>query len=297
MTDKTGRKHRRYDPGVLRTACLCAAFVLFGAQLQAATPQRIVSLAPAMTEILFALDLGEQVVGVTSFCDRPQKALSRTRVGGMSNPSLEAILALKPDLVVLSMDGNPREVAQRLERLGVKIHVFTARRMEDIPQGIRDLGKDLQAPTAAERLAQNLEKTILRHAQVAETVPAADRKRALFVIWPEPLIVAGTDTLVDDALTLLGFDNIAAGTGVSYPRFSVEEVLRRKPEVIIFGQGQGAMATLAEGLMQRLGSLGAIQEDRLIFVDDALYRAGPRIAEGIADLSHALNERREHAPP
>ncbi|WP_429886370.1 ABC transporter substrate-binding protein [Geoalkalibacter halelectricus] len=294
---KISRKFRRFHAGALRTACLCAAFALLGAPLQAATPQRIVSLAPAMTEILFALDLGEEVVGVTSFCDRPREALSRTRVGGMSNPSLEAILALKPDLVVLSMDGNPREVAQRLERLGVKIHVFTARRMEDIPQGIRDLGKDLQAPTAAERLAQNLEKTILRHAQVAETVPAADRKRALFVIWPEPLIVAGTDTLVDDALTLLGFDNIAAGTGVSYPRFSVEEVLRRKPEVIIFGQGQGAMASLAEGLMQRLGSLGAIQEDRLIFVDDALYRAGPRIAEGIADLSHALNEGRKHPPP
>ncbi|KIH76521.1 iron complex transport system substrate-binding protein [Geoalkalibacter ferrihydriticus] len=294
---KNIRKNSRFGAGVLRTAYLCAAFVLLCAPLQAAAPQRIVSLAPAMTEILFALELGEQVVGVTSFCDRPLQARNRTQVGGMSNPSLEAILALKPDMVVLSTDGNPREVALRLQSLGVKTHVFTARRMENIPQGIRDLGKVLQAAVAAEHLAQNLEHTILRHAQAGETVSTIDRKRALFVIWPEPLIVAGTDTLVDDTLTLLGFDNIAAGTGVNYPRFSVEEVLRRKPDVIIFGQGQGATASLADGLMQRLGSLGAIREDCLIFVDDALYRAGPRIAEGITDLFHALSERREHAPP
>src|SRR3970040_554465 len=106
----------------------------------AAPPQRIVSLAPSTTEILFALGLGDRIVGVTSFCDYPEEAQKKPKIGGMSNPSLEAVVTMKPDLVVMTTDGNPKEFEARLRSLKIRTYVFTARRLAELPQGIRDMG-------------------------------------------------------------------------------------------------------------------------------------------------------------
>lgn len=103
-------------------------------------PKRIVSLAPSMTEILYALGLGDNIVGVTTFCDYPEEAKKKPKIGGMSNPSLEAVISLKPDIVVLTTDGNPKEFEERLVSLKIKTFVFQARRLSGLPQGIRELG-------------------------------------------------------------------------------------------------------------------------------------------------------------
>lgn len=251
------------------------------------SPRRIVSLAPAMTEILFGLGVGDRVVGVTSFCDHPLQARQRPKVGGMANPSLEAVIALKPDLVVMTADGNPKEVAKRLQRLGVATHVFRAKRLREIPRGIRDLGEGVGARKEAERLATHLERDVGSSAYRAGS-GTGGRRKALFVIWPDPLIVAGPGTLIDDALSLVGFENIAGDAGTPYPRFSVEEVLRRSPDAIFIGTGHGDMATLRGKLLRRLESLPAVRHGHVFSAGDALYRPGPRIPDGIAELSRSL---------
>src|SRR5512135_175408 len=126
------------------------------------TPQRIISLAPNMTEILFALGLGSRIAGVTNFCDYPAEAKRKPKVGGMSNPSLEAVISLKPDVVVMTIDGNPREFEERLRSLGIKTYVFRASRLRELPNGIRDLGRALGVPEEAEKFAREFEAAVKR---------------------------------------------------------------------------------------------------------------------------------------
>jgi iron complex transport system substrate-binding protein len=258
----------------------------FGQPAWGSSSQRIVSLAPALTELLFALDLDEQIVGVSAFCDYPTQARQRPSVGGMSNPSLEAIIALKPDLVVMTTDGNSRETAERLEDFGIRTLIFRARRLQEMPAAFQSFGEQLGVPTAADALAQDLRNSFTRYAD-AMTEASVNNRKALFVIWPEPLVVAGAATLIDDALTLLGVDNIAADTAVAYPRFSLEEALRRAPDVVIFGSGRG-MEQQAENLVQHFSALTSAQNLSVCFVGDALYRSGPRLGKGIAELAECL---------
>lgn len=250
-------------------------------------PQRIVSLAPAMTEIIFSLGLGERVVGVTTVCDRPDEARSKTKIGGMANPSLEAIVTLKPDIVVMTSDGNPKAIAERLRKLGIRTHVFTSRRLTEIPAGIREMGLALGAQPAADRLAGNIEKSIrdvsmLHHGKFS--INTAGGRKALFVIWPSPLIVAGPGTILDDAMKMSGLSNIASDGKVAYPRFSVEAVIERQPDLILIGKGHDDMRTLAKGFLQSISMLDAVKKGRICFMDDALYRPGPRIPAGMAEL-------------
>lgn len=263
----------------------------FGPPAWGSTPQRIVSLAPALTELLFALGLDEQIVGVSAFCDYPPQARLRPSVGGMANPSLEAIVALKPDLVVMTTDGNSRETAERLEDFGIRTLIFRARRLQEMPAAFQSFGEQLGVPAAADALAQHLQNSFTAYATAA-THASGNKRKALFVIWPEPLVVAGASTLIDDALTLLGVENIAADTAVAYPRFSLEEALRRAPDVVIFGSGRG-MEQQAENLVQHFSALTSAHNLAVCFVGDALYRSGPRLGEGLAELAACLIPRDE----
>ena len=177
----------------------------------ASPPKRIVSLAPSMTEILFALGLGDNIVGVTTFCDYPEEAKKKLKIGGMSNPSLEAVLSLKPDVVVMTTDGNPKEFEERLIALKIKTYVFEARTLIGLPDGIRSLADALGVKARGERLAKSIEDGVQKASRATSRVhDRALIKKVLFIVWPEPLIVAGPGTAIDDAITLLGYDNIAS---------------------------------------------------------------------------------------
>lgn len=240
-----------------------------------------------MTEIIFSLGLGGRVVGVTTVCDRPEEARSKAKVGGMDNPSLEAIIALKPDMVVLSSDGNPKIIADRLAKLGIPNHIFLARRLTELPAGIRALGQALGARPVADRLAAGIEKAIRDVVQQVKSFPArAGGRKALFVIWPSPLIVAGPGTILDDAMTLTGLSNIASDAKVPYPHFSLESVIERNPDLILIGKGHNGMKTFSKRFLKSLGRLEAVRKGHVYFLDDALYRPGPRIPAGLSELAH-----------
>ena len=275
----------------IRRLILCLLFLFVWNEAASCSPpplpKRIVSLAPAMTEIIFSLGLGERVVGVTTVCDRPQEARSKTKIGGMANPSLEAIVALKPDMVVMTSDGNPKAIADRLAKLGIRTHVFKSRRLTELPAGIREMGQVLGARPAADHLAENIEKAIrdisTLHHKLSQAGTGGGRK-ALFVIWPSPLIVAGPGTILDDAMKMSGLSNIASDGKVAYPRFSLEAVIERQPDLILIGKGHDDMKNLSKGFLKSLGMLEAVRKGRVCFMGDALYRPGPRIPEGMEEL-------------
>jgi iron complex transport system substrate-binding protein len=262
-------------------------FSLFTASYAGGPPQRIISLAPAATEMLFALGLGDRTVGVTNFCDYPEEAGKKPKVGGMSNPSLEAVVSLKPDIVILSVDGNPKEFEERLRSMKIKTYVFTSKRISELPKGIRDMGLALGAKERAEALAADMEYRINK---LRGDKPSTLKRKVLFIIWPEPLIVAGPGSITDDALQILGADNIAGKAASTYPKYSLEEVIRRAPDIIFIGKGQNSMNEVSEGLLRRLKSTPAARNNRVFYVSDYLYRLGPRTLKGVEELAGHLRQ-------
>ncbi len=254
-------------------------------------PKRIVSLAPNMTEILYALGLGDNIVGVTTFCDYPEEAKQKPKIGGMSNPSLEAVVSLKPDIVVMTTDGNPKEFEERLRSLKVNTYVSEARRLEELPQGIRELGAALGVRERADALADKIAAGIKNSAGSKSALASRPsmHKKILFIVWPEPLIVAGPGTVIDDAITLLQYENIAATAMTAYPKYSIEEAIRQAPDVILIGKGSGMdMQAVSQGILQRLSSVPAVKNRKVCFMSDSLYRLGPRVVKGIEELAECL---------
>jgi iron complex transport system substrate-binding protein len=251
-------------------------------------PKRIISLAPGMTELLFALGLEDRLVGVTNFCDYPEAAKNKPKIGGMSNPSLESVLALKPDIVVMTVDGNPKEFEERLRGLKIKTYVFRARRLPEFSQGVREMGAALGVREKAELLAGEIDMTLKKF---SVTGRSAMRKKVLFIIWPEPLIVAGRGSITDDAFTLLGEKNIANDSRTSYPKYSIEEIIRRAPDVIFIGRGTG-MEKVSEGLLRRLKTVPAVKNGRVFYVSDYLYRLTPRTVRGVEELAGYLEQQK-----
>ncbi|MBI3582968.1 MAG: cobalamin-binding protein [Nitrospinae bacterium] len=263
-------------------------FLLSGTAFSA-PPERIVSLAPSVTEILYAIGLEDKIAAVTNFCDYPPQAKEKPKIGGMSNPSLEAVVSAKPDIVVMTTDGNPKEFEERLKQLGIRTYVFKARQFAELPQGIREIGITLGAKEKAYKLAEEIE-TKLQKPEVRSQKPEVKGK-ALFIVWLEPLIVAGPGTAIDDALQLLGWENIASDSGIKYPKYSIEEVIHRSPDVILIGKSMGIdMKEISKGLLKKLDMLEAVKKGRVYYTGDVLYRLGPRIIEGIEEMAGYLNK-------
>ena len=276
---------RRVALGLLVSLFTIHCLVFTAVTYAVEPPKRIISIAPSTTEILFALGLGERIVGVTNFCDYPEEAKKKPKVGGMSNPSLEAVVSLKPDLVVLSVDGNPKEFEERLRAMKIKTYVFYSKRISELPRGIREMGVALGVRDKAEALAADMEYR-LNKLKVREN-PLL-KKKVLFIVWPEPLMVAGPGSITDDALQILGADNIAGKAASAYPKYSIEEVLRRAPDIIFIGKGQNSMNEVSEGLLSRLKNTPAARNHEVFYVSDYLYRLGPRTLKGIEELAGHL---------
>ena len=250
-------------------------------------PKRIISLAPNMTEILFAIGLGDRIVGITNFCDYPEEAKKKQKIGGMSNPSLEAVVSLKPDIVVMTTDGNPKEFEERLHSLKIRTYVFKARRLLELPGGIRDLGTFLGVKNKADELAKEIEVKINKLAVGKNS----KLRKILFIVWPEPLIVAGPGTAIDDAITVLGYENIASKAKASYPKYSIEEIIRQSPDVIFIGRGHVNMKEVSKGLLKRLAIVPAVKNGSVFYVSNSLYRLGPRVIKGIEEIADCLIKR------
>jgi iron complex transport system substrate-binding protein len=271
--------------GILILVLLCTVHTAFAAE-KAALPDRIISLSPATTEVLFSLGVSDRIVGVTSFCDHPEEARKKQKVGGMSNPSLEAIMALKPDLVVMTTDGNPREVDDRLRSMGLRTYVWNERMLAELPNGVRKLAAALGVSERGGKLAADIEKTL--NASRSRIHPLKHMK-VLYIVWPEPLLVAGPGTAIDDAIVLLGMENAAHKAATSYPRYSIEELIREAPEVIFIGKGSGMdMRSVSQGILKKLATVPAVKNNRICYVSDSLYRLGPRVVQGIEELAACI---------
>jgi iron complex transport system substrate-binding protein len=248
------------------------------------TARRIVSLTPSTTEILFALEVGDRVVGVSRYCDFPPAATMLPRVGGFTDPSLEAILALSPDLVVGARGPSNRGVVETLASLGIATAFPPDGTLDDVRASIRDLGARVGAGRRAEALVAAIDADLLA---IRTALGGRRPVRTLVVLGSRPLSVAGPGGFLDDVLRAAGGENVVRD-GPPWPTIGVERVLDLAPEVIVeAGLGMGGEPGLD---WSRWPSIPAVRDGRVVRIDDVrLLRPGPRVAEAVALLARALH--------
>lgn len=256
----------------------------------AGPPTRIVSLVPSVTESAFALGGEARIVGVSDFCDWPPAARAKPRVGGMVNPSLETLVALKPDLVVGTDEGNREETFVQLQRLGIPVYIVHAHRISEMYELIARVGALTGRRDAVGPLVTGIQRRI---DAVRAAVKARPAPRVLYVLWPDPLLVPGRDSHLTEMIELAGGRSITAGEPVSYVRFSIEAAVARAPEVIVLADhstGASTAGRAAPEKWQALTSVPAIRAGRLYSVDlSVLHRYGPRVPEGLELLARMIH--------
>ena len=261
-----------------------------GATLRLPAPaRRIVSLAPHLTENLFAAGAGQRIVGVVDYSDHPEAARRITGVGDYSLPNLEAIVALRPDLVVAWRGGNPEAVLQKLRRLGLNVHETQPGRLDDIPASIEQLGHlagtEAVAGQTAARFRQRLASLRARYADQA-------RVPVFYQIWHQPLMTVGGGQIISDAIRLCGGENVFANLPGMAPSVSVEAVLAADPEAIV-ASGMGHDTPVGLEDWRRWTRLKAAARDNLFFVPaDLMQRPTPRLLDGAEQLCRHLETAR-----
>lgn len=252
----------------------------------AKTPKRVVSLAPSITEILFAIGAGDSVVGVTEFCDYPPEALTKTQVGD-SRPNLEAILALEPDLV-LAMEVIRDDVLKTLQQLKIPLFILEAKSLEHVYAHIKTLGRMLDRVQEANALAHSMRQDIQAIGDRTSSLP---KPRVLYVLYSQPFITVGPGSFIHQLLEFAGGDNIAKDVGQAYPRLSMEVVMQKDPEILLFPSmgGKGSPESDRDQ-WTRWDTMTAVKNDRLHFVPWALIsRPGPRLVQGLAALAKVIH--------
>ncbi len=256
-------------------------------------PSRIVSLAPSLTEIVYALGAQDLLVGVTTFCDYPAETAKKPKVGGIIDPSLEAILTLRPDLVLATTEGNRDETVRELVRLGLSTYVVSPKNFAGVLESIVRIGELTGREEAARHLVGDLER---RRARVVEATRGRPKPSVLYLVWADPVIVPGRDTLITDLIRLAGGVSISADERIEWPRLSLEQVVAKAPEVIITATHNVAHVddALRRWRDQKI-LLPAFKSGRVHVIDGNLvHRPGPRIVDGLEALAGAIHPE---APP
>ncbi len=252
-------------------------------------PQRIVALAPSVTEIIFALGEEARLMGVTAHCDFPPEAARLPKVGSYVRLDLERIVGLRPDLCIAVKDGNPKAAVERLEALGVPVFALDPRNVATVIRAIHDLGLVLNAAPRADALIGAMRGRIER---ITHRLAGGTRRpRVFFQIGAAPIVSVGTDTFAHELIGLAGGVNVAAGAA-AYPRFSREQLLGLAPEIVVISSMDRAAGAVEESRREwaRWPGVPAVRDGRIHVVDSNLFdRPSPRLVAGLETLARFIH--------
>jgi len=282
------------------TAWLLTGLAVFPAQQSTANPdtfsrgdaQRLVSLAPNITEILCALDLEDKLVGVSLFSDHPASVKSIRKVGTFWQPDIEAVIALRPDLVVTLGFVQQRDLAARLRRMGYRCLTVEIDTVEQLFEAIKHIGAATGSANQADKLVCSIKEQL---AHIATQLSEAPRPRVLWVVQRQPLRVAGRQTFIDQIITLAGGTNAIGFTIHKYPPIGAEQVISSGADVIIettMGQADPKQQQ-AQALKywRRFANLPAVRHNRIYVVDSQLVsRLGPRLPQAVGTVAACLHD-------
>lgn len=253
--------------------------------------KRVVSLAPSITETLFAIGAGDRVVGVTDYCNYPAEAKTKQRVGGVINPNIETIISLKPDLIVLSMEGNVREDFNKLTSFGIPVFVTNPRNLAGIYTSVAQLGSLTGQSAQAMTLVHSLK---MRADSIVLAASSSKSRNALLFVSLQPIIVVGRGTFLAELIELAGGINTAAHTSSTYPAYSREAVLKDNPDVLIFMSGILSNPAELSQFYPEWKTLNAFRRKKIFVIDsDIVSRPGPRAVDGLEMLYKLIHEGQE----
>jgi len=254
-------------------------------------PQRIISLAPSNTEILFALGLEDKIVGVTQYCDYPEAAKAKPRVAGYSTPAIEMIVSLEPDLV-LAESIHEKMVLPALESVGLTVIVTSASSLDTVLRDITLVGQIMGKSKAAAQLVDDLSNRIKAVTAKTEDLTSEERLRVLYVMWHDPIWTMGSETFIDDLIQKAGGANIFADDFKKSRVVSLEAVVARNPQIIIVS-GMGATRNLIYNSIKthpRLSDVEATVTGRVYQIEgDLIERPGPRIVDGLEQVAKFIH--------
>lgn len=250
-------------------------------------PQRIVSLSPSNTEILFALGAGERVVGVTSYCDYPEEVSKVEKVGDFEGPNMELIKKVQPDVVLAGYV--KKEAVEALEKMGIPVIVTEAESFGDIYQSISLIGEITGTAEEAEGIVNGMKNKI---AEIEAKTKDKDKPRVFYLVWKDPLFTAGSNTFINDVIKFAGGINIAEEIE-GWGNYSTEEMIKDNPDMLI-----AALHSTDEGMTRedlskdRIFSLLECVKQGKVYVmpdDNIISRPGPRIVLAIEDMARVLH--------
>lgn len=255
-------------------------------------PQRIISLAPNLTEMFFSLDLEDHLVGNTMYCNYPSQAQKIEKVGDMLTFNFEKIVLLKPDLIFITVEGNTKSTYDKFHELGLKVFVSNPRNYKGIRKTYSDLGKIFGVTQKTETALAKWDSTL----QSITALLKSQSKTAMFLVELRPIMLAGVNTFINEYMQFCGLRNIAEDSKLNYPIFNREEILKRDPDYIIYPTGGGDTIEMLKEAYPEWKQLKAIKNNNVIFIDRDLYlRPGPRFIEALADLSNQLLRKEAEA--
>jgi len=253
-------------------------------------PQRLVSFGPSITEILFALGLEEKVVGVSDYCDYPEAAKLKPKVGDAFNPSLEKIAELEPDLVLTLKQ---EQLNSELDALGIKFMVLDPEDIDAIWGDIGLVGEITGTEKRAEELIKDMQDSISQVIALMEDVP---KVRVFFIVdATDPTLpwTAGTGSFIDALITMSGGENIAAKGQGAWVQFSLEQIVSSDPEVIIIQTMTGGIPTVSKEELEAhpaWGEMTAVKQGKICFINgDLVSRPGPRIVQGLEEMAQIIH--------
>ncbi|MBW2057255.1 MAG: cobalamin-binding protein [Deltaproteobacteria bacterium] len=257
-------------------------------------PERIVSLAPAITETLFALGLKDEIAGVTRFSNFPPAAVEKPRVGSYVNLNIEAIVSLKPDLILATAAGNPQIQARKLQDMGFPVYVVYPKDTDGVLATIRRIAEIVGRSERGGAIVRDMRERIER---ISHRVRGLNRPRVFFQIGRDPIFTVSRGSFADNLISLAGGDNIAKDARIPYPSYNLEEVILKAPEVIIVSSMY--VDTDHSGWLEewkRWDVLPAVKDNRLYTIDsDLVDRPSVRIVVGLEKMARMIHP--EAFPP
>ncbi len=283
------RKLLKITSVFLWLTCLIAPIFSAAAGTANSNEPRYISLAPSTTEILFALGLDQEIVGVSTFCNYPPKTKLKPKVGDFSRPNLEKIISLHPDYIFCTgLEQAP--VIAELKRLNLKVYVADPTSIKDLLNTIQDIGKITERTKEAQEIIKKMNNDIETISSLTKLIPPEKKIKVFIEIWHEPLMAAGKGSFIDEMISLAGGINISHELNRPYSIFSSEKVISLNPGCIIMAYMD--KETPLKLIESRFGwkNIDAVKSKR-VFNDinpDILLRPGPRITEGLKEIYKKL---------
>ena len=255
------------------------------------TPERIISTSPSNTEILFALGLGDKVVGVTTYCNYPPEAPEKEKIGGFSTVDIEKIISLNPDMVLASSKTGDENI-KKLEDKGITVLIVEPKNIDEILKAIELIGNVTGKENEAKSLTENMLKRINKVKENSKNLK--EKPKVMYVVWHEPLMSAGKNTFANDIIEIAGGENIYSDMEIQYPTISLESVIDRNPDIIIASVGHGDAGNLTYNYVMnepRLKDVNAVKNKRVYEIDaDIMNRPGPRISDALEQFAVWMRE-------